>query len=213
MCTREEEKKWTDLGCKCIIGIDESGAGPLAGPVTVCACYIPLSVEIKGINDSKKLTEKKRISLYDQLTKHPEVKYVVVNIDNETIDRINILQARFEGMTQAYELLNVLIQKELGLKVDCILIDGNQIPPKLKNVDIKVHTIIGGDGIATCIGAASIIAKTSHDYIMKEYDIKYPGYGFAKHKGYPSPQHKNAIQELGPTPIHRKTFRGVVVEK
>lgn len=205
MCTRDEEIKWMSQGFKCVIGADEAGCGCLAGPVTICACYIPPSVTIPGINDSKKISQKRREALYDILTKHPDIKYALVHIDSQTIDQINILQSRFKGFHDAYIQL-----KQLVPEIDMILLDGNQCPPQFKqHGDIKVETIIGGDGKVTCIGAASIIAKVTRDRMMVEYDKEYPGYGLASHKGYYQKAHIEAIQKLGPTPIHRKTFRGV----
>lgn len=203
MCTRDEEMKWATQGFKCIVGVDECGCGVLAGPVTVCACYIPPSVQIPDINDSKKLTPKRRDVLYDLLIKNPDVKYAIVHIGSDIVDKINILQSRFEGFYQAY----VNLKKQVP-DIDLILLDGNQSPEQLSN-EVKVHTIIGGDASCCCIGAASILAKVTRDRLMVEYDKQYPGYGFAGHKGYYTTQHVQCIQTLGSTPIHRKTFKGV----
>jgi len=203
MCTRDEEQKWTAQGFQYICGGDEAGAGCLAGPVTVCACYLPLHVDIPGINDSKKLTPKRREALYDLLTQHPDVKYAVVHVGPDVIDRINILQARLEGFYQAFLQL-----REQVPGLDLVLLDGNQVPPKLAH-EVTVHTVVGGDALCVCIGAASILAKVTRDRLMVEYDRQYPGYGFAQHKGYPSPAHVQSLRTLGPTPIHRKTFKGV----
>ena len=222
MCTRENEMKWT-VGHNKVIGIDEAGAGCLAGPVTVCACYLPVTVEIKGINDSKKLSAKKRELIYKQLTTNPKVMYELVHIDNQTIDKINILQSRFLGMFISYEKLKLIIPD-----IDCVLIDGNQIPPqfnseltktvskieseltKTETNPIVVKTIIGGDGICPSIAAASIIAKVTRDHMMcNEYNLLYPGYGFDKHKGYGTSEHISAIKQLKPCPIHRLTFKQV----
>ena len=203
MCTRDEETKLTSQGFKCIIGADECGTGTLAGPVTVCACYIPPSVQIPGINDSKKLSPKRREALYDALTQHPDVKYAIVHVGNDIIDQINILQSRFEGFYQAY----LQLKKQVP-DIDLVLLDGNQSPPQLAQ-EMKVHTVVGGDGLCYCIGAASILAKVTRDRLMVEYDKQYPGYGLAGHKGYHTAQHVQSIQTLGATPIHRKTFKGV----
>ena len=205
MCTREHEQELTAQGYKYIVGIDEVGRGALAGPVTVCACYIPLDVEIKGINDSKKLSEKRREAISKQLTEHKQVKFAIIHIGNETVDQINILQATFEGMYQSFTQLQTQLPE-----IDCVLIDGNSIPPQFKrNTNVHVKTVIGGDGLCCCIGAASIIAKVARDNLMKMFDTQYPGYNLGQHKGYGSAKHMAAIRELGPTPIHRKTFRGV----
>jgi ribonuclease HII len=217
MCSKEKEQQLEQQGCKIVIGIDEAGAGCLAGPVTVCACYIPLHVEIKGINDSKKLSEKKRNDLYQKLVNNPEVKYDIIHIDNNTIDTINILQARFLGMFQSYKKLQASMNNnESPTIIDGILIDGNQIPPQFKDLKeeektkLQIETIIGGDAKCYCIAAASIIAKVSRDRLMCEYDELYPGYEFSKNKGYGTKKHFEDLKKLGPTSIHRKTFRGVL---
>jgi ribonuclease HII len=203
MCTRDEEEKLTAQGFKYIVGIDECGCGTLAGPVTICACYVPLHVKIQGINDSKKLTPKKRDALYDLILKTPDIKYSIVHIGSDIVDEINILQARFEGFYRAYQNL-----KKQVPDIDMVLIDGNQSPPQFGN-EVKVNTIVGGDASCYCIGVASILAKVTRDRLMVEYDKQYPGYGLANHKGYHTPQHVKSIQDLGATPIHRKTFKGV----
>lgn len=207
MCTREEEQKWMDLGHKVVIGIDEAGCGCLAGPVTVCACYIPLSVNIPEINDSKKLTEKKRKELYEKLTSNPDVIYSVVHIDAPKIDEINILQSRFLGMYQA----TMNLQSKLE-RLDVILIDGNAIPPQFKqHQNFQIQTVVGGDAKCVCIAAASIIAKHERDSIMIQLDKEFPNYGWSSNKGYPAQKHKNAIVEFGITPYHRKTYKGCSV--
>jgi ribonuclease HII len=204
MCTREEEEKWALQGFKCIAGADEAGAGVLAGPVTVCACYVPSTVTIKGINDSKKLTPKRREALYEKIIKHPDIKYAIVHIGSDIVDEINILQARFEGFAQAYRNL-----KKQVPDIDLVLLDGNQIPPQLAEEKVQVQAIVGGDALCYCIGMASVLAKVTRDRLMVEYDKQYPGYGLAAHKGYHTVQHVTSIQTLGATPIHRKTFKGV----
>ena len=204
MCTREEEKKLIDEGYQFIVGADEAGAGCLAGPVTICACYMPLHVEIPGINDSKKLSPKRRELLFKMITEHPDVKYAIVHIDNETIDQINILQARFRGFHEAYLQLKTQLPN-----ISTILIDGNQKPPQFTKESVHVKTIVGGDSKVTCIGAASIIAKVTRDRMMVQYDEQYPGFNFGANKGYYQKEHISSIQKLGPSPIHRLTFRGV----
>ena len=204
MCTREDENNQLSQGFKIIIGADEAGAGCLAGPVTICACHIPLHVDIPGINDSKKLSPKRRESLFKIITEHPDIKYAIVHIENDVIDSINILQARFRGFHEAYTKLKTQLPE-----IDCVLIDGDKIPPQFRAESVFVKTIIGGDSKVTCIGAASIIAKVTRDRMMVQYDGQYPGYGFARNKGYWQQSQVDAIQQLGPCPIHRRTFRGV----
>lgn len=205
MCSREEEKKWLDQGFRRVVGLDEAGAGCLAGPVTVCACYLPPHVDLPGINDSKKLSPRRREMLYDQLTRHPDVKYALVHIDAGIIDQINILQARFRGFYEAFQQLRAQVPD-----IDVVLLDGNQRPPQLAREAVTVATIVGGDAKVMCIGAASILAKVTRDRLMVHYDQVYPGYGLAVHKGYYQPLHIEALQRLGPSPLHRLTYRGVV---
>ena len=204
MCSREEEEKLNSQGFNFIVGADEAGAGCLAGPVTICACYIPLHVNIPGINDSKKLSPKRREILFKLLTEHPDIKYAIVHIDNNTIDQINILQARFRGFHEAYLQLKAQLSE-----ISVFLIDGNQKPPQFNNESVIVKTIVGGDSKVTCIGAASIIAKVTRDKMMVEYDRQFPGYNFIANKGYYQKAQIEAIQQLGACPIHRRTFRGV----
>ena len=231
MCSKQTEELLVAQNYTHVIGIDEAGAGCLAGPVTVCSCYIPLHVEIKGINDSKKISENKRNKIYKQLIEHPDVKYVVVHIDHNKIDEINILQARFLGMKQSYDQL---IQN-LGLtdtSKHAVLIDGNQIPPAMKSkvnnnnsntnnsntntnnsIAPYIESIVKGDGKCYCIAAASIIAKVTRDQLMINMDQSYPGYSFTDHKGYGTKKHYEALEKLGPSIIHRRTFKGVVCNK
>lgn len=205
MCSRDEETALETIGHKYVVGIDEVGRGCLAGPVTVCACWMKSTVNIPGINDSKKLSEKKREALYEQLISNLDVKFAVVHIDNTIIDQINILQATFRGMWESYQKLKAQIH------VDYILIDGNQVPPQFKNGEVGVKTIVGGDAKCVSIAAASILAKVSRDRLMKAYDVTFPHYGFAQHKGYGAKTHFDAIKTHGPTNIHRRTFNGVIV--
>ena len=199
-CTQEYEQKITNESkCQCIIGIDECGTGALAGPVTVCACHIPLTAMIKGINDSKKISEKKREKLWLELTQHPEVKYAVVHIPHERVDEINVLQARLEGMQLAYNQLKMQLPN-----IDCVLVDGTVAPPF--SGDPLVSLIVGGDGQCTCIGAASILAKVSRDKLMCQYHQQYPGYGFDRHKGYGVQSHMQVIKDAGICDIHRRSF-------
>lgn len=180
-----------------ICGIDEVGRGPLAGPVVACAVVLPKDVTILYLNDSKKLSEKKRELLYDEIME----KAVAVGIGAvgpERIDEINILQATYEAMRMAIEDLT----GKLGKKPDLLLNDAVTIP----EVDIPQVPIIKGDAKSISIAAASIVAKVTRDHLMIEYDQVLPGYDFAKNKGYGTKAHIAGLKELGATPIHRKTF-------
>lgn len=188
-----EEKIYLD-GIKSICGIDEAGRGPLAGPVVVASCIIPKDSMIDGVNDSKKISEKKRERVYNDIIKEA-LSYGIGIIDETTIDDINILQATKIGLTNSL--------KELNVKPDIILVDA------LKNIDtlgIPYRSIIKGDATCYSIAAASIIAKVTRDRIMLEYDKTYPEYGFAKNKGYGTAEHIAAIKKYGLCPIHRRTF-------
>lgn len=179
-----------------IAGVDEAGRGPLAGPVVAAAVILPEGHRIAGVNDSKKLSAQQRNTLYDTIMN--EAVSVGVGIsDSETVDRINILQATLRAMESAVA--------GLMPQPDCLLIDG--ISKTALRIEQK--TIKKGDSLSLSIAAASIIAKVIRDRMMEEYDGLYPGYGFAGHKGYGSASHMAAIASLGPTPIHRLTFRGV----
>lgn len=180
-----------------ICGIDEVGRGPLAGPVVACAVVLPKDVTILYLNDSKKLSEKKRELLYDEIME----KAVAVGIGAvgpARIDEINILQATYEAMRMAIEDLT----GKLGKKLDLLLNDAVTIP----EVDIPQVPIIKGDAKSISIAAASIVAKVTRDHLMIEYDQVLPGYDFAKNKGYGTKAHIAGLKELGATPIHRKTF-------
>ena len=180
-----------------ICGIDEVGRGPLAGPVVACAVVLPKDVTILYLNDSKKLSEKKRELLYDEIME----KAVAVGIGAvgpARIDEINILQATYEAMQMAIEDLT----GKLGKKPDLLLNDAVTIP----EVDIPQVPIIKGDAKSISIAAASIVAKVTRDHLMIEYDQVLPGYDFAKNKGYGTKAHIAGLKELGATPIHRKTF-------
>ena len=176
-----------------ICGIDEVGRGPLAGPVVACAVILPKDCDILYINDSKKLSEKKREELFDVISREA-VSVGIGIVSAQRIDEINILQATYEAMRQA-------IQK-LSVQPDILLNDAVTIP----GVEIAQVPIIKGDAKSLTIGAASIMAKVTRDRMMAEYDKEYPQYGFAKHKGYGTKQHTQALLEYGACPIHRKTF-------
>jgi Ribonuclease HII len=186
------ERLYQERGCKYICGVDEVGRGPLAGPVTVTAIIMDLENLIDGVDDSKKVSEKKRERLYDEIISH-SIAYSTVSIDNETIDRMNILNATKAAMVQAVTSLSV--------KPDVVLVDAVQL-----DIPYKVHAIVKGDALSYSIGAASIVAKVHRDRLMRSFDTIYPEYGFAGNKGYGSAQHIEAIKKHGATPIHRKTF-------
>ncbi len=197
--THESEK--IAQGYTAVCGVDEAGRGPLAGPVCAAAVILPQGLEIEGLNDSKKLSEKRREALYDVI-KEKAVAYSIAFASVEEIEEHNILQATFMAMTRAVEGLNV--------KADYALIDGNKIPPQLQ---IPADYIIGGDAISASIAAASVLAKVTRDRLMVEMEDIYPGYDFKKHKGYGTKVHRDALLELGPCPIHRMSFLGKILNK
>ena len=188
---KQYEKEYEHLGYVC--GIDEVGRGPFAGPVVACAVILPKDCSILYINDSKKLSEKKREELYDIIIKEA-VAYGIGIKDNHRIDEINILQATYEAMRDAISKLSV--------KPDVLLNDAVTIP----GVDIMQVPIIKGDAKSISIGAASIVAKVTRDRMMAEYDEIYPGYDFAKNKGYGTAAHIEGLKNLGPCEIHRQSF-------
>ncbi len=183
----------TYAACAYICGIDEAGRGPLAGPVAAGAVILPKDCRLLYLNDSKKLSEKRREELFVQI-KEQAVAWSVGIVGPERIDEINILQATYEAMRQAIA--------GLGVKPDILLNDAVEIP----GVDIMQVPIIKGDAKSLSIAAASIMAKVTRDHMMEEYDQLFPEYGFAKHKGYGTAAHIQAIAELGPCPIHRRSF-------
>lgn len=185
------ERKYSEYQYIC--GIDEVGRGPLAGPVVAGAVILPKDCDILYINDSKKLTEKKREELYDEIMEKA-ISAKTALVSPQRIDEINILQATYEAMRAAIS--------ELSPTPDLLLNDAVNIP----NVDIRQVPIIKGDAKSISIGAASIIAKVTRDKMMVEYDKIYPGYDFASNKGYGSAKHIAALQSLGPSPIHRQSF-------
>lgn len=187
-----EHEKYLE-GYKHICGVDEAGRGPLAGPVFAAAVILPTDYEIDGINDSKKLSEKKREKLYDEIIKHA-IAYSIQSSDNLLIDKINILAATMQTMKNAVSSLSV--------KPDIVFVDGNRLP----ELDVQSEYVIHGDEISASIAAASILAKVSRDRFMYEMDKKYPEYEFAKHKGYGTKLHYEKLREFGPSEIHRMTF-------
>ena len=189
------EREAFDAGIKLVCGVDEAGRGPLAGPVCAAAVMLPPGLEIPGLNDSKKLTDKKRRELYDIMIEQA-VSYGIAFASEQEIDEINILQATYEAMREAISKLSV--------KPDVLLNDAVKIP----QVDIRQVPIIKGDAKSVSIAAASIVAKVTRDRLMEEYDKVLPGYGFASNKGYGSAEHIAALKEIGPSPIHRQSFIG-----
>lgn len=184
---------WADRG-QYVAGVDEVGRGPLAGPVVAAAVILDPNQPIEGLMDSKKITEKRREILSDEI-KEKAIAWAISRVDVDEIDRINILQASLQAMTIAVS--------ELKQQPDFVMIDGNKIPADLS---IRAEAIVKGDDRVACISAASIIAKVARDHEMIEMDGIYPGYGLAKHKGYPTKVHIEALQQLGVTEIHRRSF-------
>ena len=180
-------------GFACVCGVDEAGRGPLAGPVCAAAVILPPDIQIEGLNDSKKLTDKKRRALYDVITEQA-VSYGIAFADEQEIDEINILQATFLAMRRAFEKLTVT--------PDIALIDGNRAP----GLSCRERTVVHGDALSASIAAASILAKVTRDRLMEDYDAQYPQYGFAVHKGYGTQRHYAALREFGACPIHRQSF-------
>lgn len=180
-------------GAQVICGVDEAGRGPLAGPVCAAAVILPKHLEIPGLNDSKKLTDKRRRELYPVIMQNA-LAYGIAFADHREIDEINILQATFLAMERA------LLQ--LTVKPDVVLIDGN----RAKDFGIQVHTVVHGDSLSANIAAASILAKVTRDNVMLEMAERYPQYKFEVHKGYGTKAHYEAITQYGPCPIHRMTF-------
>ena len=180
-------------GYTAVCGVDEAGRGPLAGPVYAAAVILPEGLEIEGLNDSKKISEKKREKLFDIIIEKA-ISYSIASVDEKTIDEINILQATFLAMERALEQLQV--------KPELALIDGN----RQKDFGIPVETVVKGDSLSASIAAASVLAKVTRDDIMLAMAAEYPGYGFEIHKGYGTKAHYEALRSLGPSPIHRMTF-------
>ncbi len=196
----EIERRVKAEGFSAICGIDEAGRGPLAGPVCAAAVILPFGCEIDGLNDSKKLTEKKREALFD-VVREQALAYSIALVDHKTIDEINILEATFLTMRQAAEGLQI--------PADYALVDGN----RSKGLSIPHECVVGGDAKSPSIAAASILAKVTRDRLMLDYAAQYPEYLFEKHKGYGTKAHYEAILAHGPSPIHRMTFLKKFYEK
>ncbi len=182
-----------EQGFQIVCGVDEAGRGPLAGPVCAAAVILPDGLVIEGLDDSKKLTEKKRDALYDVICEEA-ISYGIAFASVEEIEEMNILQATFLAMKRAVESLNV--------KADLALVDGNQKPP----LDIQARTLVKGDAKSPSIAAASILAKVTRDRLMVEIAEQYPQYEFPKHKGYGTKLHYEKIMEHGISPVHRRSF-------
>ena len=190
---RSLEDHYLAQGYKVVCGTDDAGRGPLAGPVAAAAVILPQDCEIEGLNDSKKLTEKKREALYDVICREA-IAYAVAMVDHQIIDEINILEATYVAMRRAVE--------KLPVQADFALVDGN----RSKGLPVPFTCVVGGDAISPSNAAASVLAKVTRDRYMLEMDQKYPEYGFAKHKGYGSKAHYTALLAHGACPIHRRTF-------
>ena len=189
----EYEHNCRDNGYTVVAGVDEAGRGPLAGSVYAAAVILPNDIIIKGINDSKKLSEKKREELFEEITEKA-IAYNIFSVDEKRIDEINILNATYEAMNGAVN--------GLSTAPDFVLIDGNRI----SGMEIPHETVVKGDSKSISIAAASVLAKVSRDRFICQMAEKYPEYGFEKHKGYGTKAHNEAILKYGPCPIHRRTF-------
>ena len=189
----EFEKEALAKGYKSVCGVDEAGRGPRAGPVCAAAVILPEGVIIDGVNDSKKLSEKKRESLFDVI-REQALSYSIAYATVDEIEEINILNATMLAMRRAIDGLDI--------KADYAMIDGNKIPP----IDIDAECIVKGDAKSMSIACASILAKVSRDRLLYKYAEEYPMYGFDKHKGYGTKAHREAILKYGPCPYHRKSF-------
>ncbi len=209
-------KHWNRLAHECdlwqrglsqVAGVDEAGCGPLAGPVVAAAVVFPntwlaagLPSELRGLNDSKQLTEPQREQFYERLTTRPEIRFAIATVAVETIDRINIRQAAWQGMQQALD--------QLQPRAEHVLVDGLRI----KWLPYHQTALVQGDARSYTIAAASVLAKVTRDRVMRDLDAQFPGYGFARHKGYGTAQHLAALAKLGPCPIHRRSFAPLKTE-
>ena len=198
-----EEKRLWQRGFKYVVGLDEAGRGPLAGPVVAAAVFVkPNSRVLKGINDSKRLSKRQREFFYKVLINHPQIKWGIGVVSEKMIDKINILEATKLAMKKALRQA----QGKLKKKIDFLILDGNfSIDSACLPVGRQKSIVKGDQKVFSC-AAASIIAKVKRDELMQKYDKKHPEYGFAKHKGYPTKAHFASLQKHGPCKIHRKTF-------
>ena len=193
---RDHEREAEHSGYRSVAGVDEAGRGPLAGPVVAAAVVLPPELSLPGLRDSKKMSPALREILYDQIIEKC-TGFGIGQVDERTIDEINILQAALLAMKKAVE--------QLPAPADMLLIDGN----RGIECDTDQKTIIGGDDASLSIAAASVLAKVTRDRLMERYHEQYPQYEFSRHKGYGTRLHRERIQQYGPCPIHRKTFKGV----
>ncbi len=193
MPSYEYELLYTDQGYSAICGVDEAGRGPLCGPVVAAAVILPMGLLLPGLNDSKKLTEKKREALFP-IIKEEAIAYAIASATPEEIDSLNILNASMLAMRRAIEALSPA--------ADFALIDGNTV----RNIPVPAKAVVKGDAVSASIAAASILAKVTRDRQCIELDAMYPEYGIAKHKGYPTKDHMDLVRRLGPAPIYRKSF-------
>jgi len=204
-------KFWHRLAYECdlwqrgfsqVAGVDEAGCGPLAGPVVAAAVIFPkswqetgLPTPLRGLNDSKQLTEDERDKFFERLQARPDIRFAIAIVDVETIDRVNIRQAAWQGMHRALD--------QLQPRAEHVLVDGLRI----KWLPYRQTALVQGDARSYSIAAASVLAKVTRDRLMRDYDAQFPGYGFAVHKGYATARHLAALENLGPCPIHRRSFR------
>ena len=196
------ERKLWQKGLNHVAGVDEAGRGPLAGPVVAAAVVLPnrwaesgsFDERLRDLNDSKLLTARQREGFFAIITSHPEIRYAVARVDVETIDRVNILQATHRAMNDALAQLQPEPQH--------VLVDGRPV----KSLRFPQTALVRGDARSYSIAAASVLAKVTRDRLMFEYDRQWPAYGFARHKGYGTPQHLAALAQHGPCPIHRRSF-------
>jgi ribonuclease HII len=193
-CSLAHEDELRARGFRFVAGIDEAGRGPLAGPVVAAAVILPEGFRHASLNDSKQLRERARESLYRELTTNDDIRWALAILENGEIDRLNILRATHEAMRRA--------AAKLDPQPHHVLIDGLPVRP----FPIAQTALVGGDGLSFSIAAASIIAKVTRDRLMIEMDARHPGYDFARHKGYGTPQHLAALKKYGPCPIHRRSF-------
>jgi ribonuclease HII len=196
-CSFKHERAFKEQGIFFVAGIDEAGRGPLAGPVVAAAVVFLKHRAPKGLNDSKKLSHPKRESIYKELTESPHVAWSVSVQEVEVIDQINILQATYRAMRDAYS--------RVASQASHVLIDGRPVP----EFPATQKALVGGDAISHSIAAASVIAKVTRDRIMEDLDVTYPHYGFRKHKGYGTAEHLVNLRTHGPCPVHRRSFSPV----
>ena len=193
-CTLDLENAHRSCGLRCIVGVDEAGRGPLAGPVVAGAVILPADFTHPKLNDSKKLSHKMRVAIFAELCGDSRLRRATAHATVAEIDALNILRATHLAMRRAVEAL--------GVEPDMVLIDGLPV----RDFPFPQQAVVGGDGLSLSIAAASVLAKVERDLLMETYDTEYPGYGFAAHKGYGTRRHLAALEKYGPCPIHRMSF-------